>query len=251
MKSFFFKYINLYVDNLTMDLYEAIKRRRDLRSYCKSDPIPNEVLAKLLLSAHLAPSVRYSQPWNFIVIKDEKIKRKVKGLVEEQRKEFREKLDEEKKKIFDRVKIDAILESPVNLVVTCDMNRFGPYVLGRLTIPETSDLLPALKGEAFSCNYSTVLAIENLWLSATAEGIGVGWVSFFRKEDLKRILRIPDHIEVIAYLTLCYASKFPEIPELEEKGWGRRLPLENLVFEDEWEKKPNENLVLSLKNEKI
>jgi len=238
MKSFFFKYIYLDVDNLTMDLYEAIKRRRDLRSYCKSDPIPDEVLAKLLLSAHLAPSVGYSQPWNFIVIKDEKIKRKVKELVEEQRRQFREKLNEEKKKIFDRIKIDAILESPVNLVVTCDMNRFGPYVLGRLTIPET-------------CNYSTVLAIENLWLSATAEGIGVGWVSFFRKEDLKRILRIPNDIEVIAYLTLCYASKFPERPELEERGWGKRLPLEDLVFENEWEKKPSENFVLSLRNSKI
>ena len=221
-----------------MDLYEAIKRRRDLRSYCKNDPIPDEVLAKLLLSAHLAPSVGYSQPWNFIVIKDEKTKKRVKELVEEQRREFREKLSEEKKKIFDRVKIDAILESPVNLVVTCDMKRFGPYVLGRLTIPET-------------CNYSAVLAIENLWLSATAEGIGVGWVSFFRKEDLKRILRIPDDIEVIAYLTLCYASKFPEIPELEERGWGKRLPLEDLVFENEWGRKPNENLLLSLRNVKI
>ena len=221
-----------------MDLYEAIKRRRDLRSYCKSDPIPDEVLAKLLLAAHLAPSVGYSQPWNFIVIRDENIKRKVKELVEEQRKIFREKLDEERRKIFDKIKIDAIMESPVNLVVTCDMSRFGPYVLGRLTMPET-------------CNYSAVLAIENLWLAATAEGIGVGWVSFFRKEDLKRILKIPDNIEVIAYLTLCYASKFPEIPELEEKGWGKRLPLEDLVFENEWGRKPSESFLLSLKNAKI
>jgi len=221
-----------------MDLYEAIKRRRDLRSYCKSDPIPDEVLAKLLLAAHLAPSVGYSQPWNFIVIRDESIKRKVKELVEEQRKIFREKLDEERRKIFDKIKIDAIMEAPVNLVVTCDMSRFGPYVLGRLTMPET-------------CNYSAVLAIENLWLAATAEGIGVGWVSFFRKEDLKRILKIPDNIEVIAYLTLCYASKFPEIPELEEKGWGKRLPLEDLVFENEWGRKPSESLLISLKSAKI
>lgn len=221
-----------------MDIYEAIKKRRDLRSYCKSDPIPDEVLAKLLLSAHLAPSVGYSQPWNFIIIKDENVKRKIKELVEEQRKEFREKLDDERKKVFDKVKIDAILESPVNLVVTCDMNRFGPYVLGRLTIPET-------------CNYSAVLAIENLWLTATAEGIGVGWVSFFRKEDVKKILLIPEHIELIAYLTLCYAEKFPEKPELEEKGWGKRIPLEKLVFENEWGREPSVKLLEAIRNSRL
>ncbi|BFI74999.1 5,6-dimethylbenzimidazole synthase [Sulfurisphaera ohwakuensis] len=226
------------MDNLSMDIYEVIKRRRDIRSYCKSDPIPDEVLAKILLAAHLAPSVGYSQPWNFIIIRDEKIKRKIKELVDEQREEFRKKLDEEKRKIFDRIKIDAILESPVNIAITCDRNRFGPYVLGRLTIPET-------------CNYSTVLAIENLWLAATAEGIGVGWVSFFRKEDVKRILGIPDEVELIGYLTLCYVTKFPEKPELEEKGWNRRLPIETLVFENTWNNMPNEKLLNALKNAKI
>ncbi|BFH73673.1 5,6-dimethylbenzimidazole synthase [Sulfurisphaera javensis] len=221
-----------------MDLYEAIKKRRDVRSYCKGDPIPDEVLAKLLLSAHLGPSVGYSQPWNFIIIKDEKIKRRIKELVDKEREEFKNLLDESRKKIFDNIKIDAIMESPINLAVTCDFNRFGPHVLGRRTIPET-------------CNYSTVLAIENLWLAATAEGIGVGWVSFFKKEDVKKILGIPDNVELIAYLTLCYVTKFPEVPELEEKGWNKRLPLEELVFENQWNNKPNERLLNVLRNAKI
>lgn len=174
----------------------------------------------------------------FYWIRDEKIKRKIKELVEEQREEFRRRLDEERKKLFDNIKIDAILESPVNLVVTCDPTRFGPLVLGRLTIPET-------------CNYSAVLAIENLWLSATAEGIGVGWVSFFRKEDVKKILRIPDHVELIAYLTLCYVTKFPEKPELEEKGWNKRLPLDTLVFENKWGEKPSETFLDILRKTRI
>jgi cob(II)yrinic acid a,c-diamide reductase (EC 1.16.8.1) len=221
-----------------MDLYDAIKGRRDIRSYFKPDPIPDEVLAKILLAAHLAPSVGYSQPWNFIIIRDENIKRKVKEEVERQRLRYRELLDEGRRKLFDTIKIEGIMEAPINIAVTCDPSRFGPYVLGRITMPET-------------CNYSTVLAIENLWLAARAENLGMGWVSFLDKNKIKEILGIPSNVEFIAYLTLGYVTKFPERPELEEKGWNYRLPLSEVVFEDRWGNKPNEKLLEKLNSAKI
>ncbi|MCY0873810.1 5,6-dimethylbenzimidazole synthase [Acidianus infernus] len=221
-----------------MDLYDAIKGRRDIRSYYKPDPIPDEVLAKILLAAHLAPSVGYSQPWNFIIIKDENIKRKVKEEVERQRLRYRELLDEGRRKLFDTIKIEGIMEAPINIAVTCDPSRFGPHVLGRITMPET-------------CNYSTVLAIENLWLAARAENLGMGWVSFLDKNRIKEILGIPSNVEFIAYLTLGYVIKFPERPELEEKGWNYRLPLSEVVFEDRWGNKPNEKLLEKLNSAKI
>ncbi|AEE94950.1 cob(II)yrinic acid a,c-diamide reductase [Acidianus hospitalis W1] len=221
-----------------MDLYDAIKGRRDIRSYFKPDPIPDEVLAKILLAAHLAPSVGYSQPWNFIIIRDENIKRKVKEEVERQRLRYRELLDEGRRKLFDTIKIEGIMEAPINIAVTCDPSRFGPHVLGRITMPET-------------CNYSTVLAIENLWLAARAENLGMGWVSFLDKNKIKEILGIPSNVEFIAYLTLGYVTKFPERPELEEKGWNYRLPLLEVVFEDRWGNKPNEKLLEKLNSAKI
>lgn len=130
------------------------------------------------------------------------------------------------------------MEAPINIAVTCDPSRFGPHVLGRITMPET-------------CNYSTVLAIENLWLAARAENLGMGWVSFLDKNKIKEILGIPSNVEFIAYLTLGYVTKFPERPELEEKGWNYRLPLSEVVFEDRWGNKPNEKLLEKLNSAKI
>jgi len=212
-----------------MDIYEAIRKRRDIRSYYKPDPIPDQVLAKILAAAHLAPSVGYSQPWNFIVIKDIEIRKKIKELVEEERKKFYNSLeDENRKNLFSRIKVEAILDTPVNIAVTCDPRRFGPNILGRTTMPETSI-------------YSAVLAVGNLWLAATAEGIGVGFVSFFDKEKVKEILKIPKEVELVAYLTLGYVKEFLSIPELEEKGWLRRLKLSELVFENVYYNYPKED----------
>jgi 5,6-dimethylbenzimidazole synthase len=157
-----------------------------------------------LLAAHYAPSVGFSQPWNFIVVKDPEIRKRIKELVEVEREKFRNLLPEDRKKVFNKIKIEAILDTPINLAVTCDPTRFAPHVLGRMTMPEL-------------CQYSTVLAIENLWLAATVEGIGVGWVSFFKKEDVKRILSIPEHVDLVAYLTLGYVERFPERPELGKR----------------------------------
>ncbi|AEB95133.1 5,6-dimethylbenzimidazole synthase [Metallosphaera cuprina] len=220
-----------------MDLYEAIKGRRDVRSYFKPDPIPDEVLARILHAAHLAPSVGFSQPWNFIVVKDRAIRERIKEEAERQRRRYEELLTEDRKAIFNKIKIEGILESSLNIAVTADCTRFGPHVLGRITMPET-------------CQYSVVLAIANLWLAARAENVGVGWVSFLDKELVKRILEIPDHVELIAYLTMGYVTSFPERPELEEKGWNTRLPLSDLVYQDRWGRK-NEDLRRALEETKV
>ncbi|MEM3849021.1 MAG: 5,6-dimethylbenzimidazole synthase [Zestosphaera sp.] len=220
-----------------MDLYEVIKGRRDVRSYFKPDPIPDEVLARILHAAHLAPSVGFSQPWNFIVVKDRAIRERIKEEAERQRRRYEELLTEDRKAIFNKIKIEGILESSLNIAVTADCTRFGPHVLGRITMPET-------------CQYSVVLAIANLWLAARAENVGVGWVSFLDKELVKRILEIPDHVELIAYLTMGYVTSFPERPELEEKGWNTRLPLSDLVYQDRWGRK-NEDLRRALEETKV
>jgi 5,6-dimethylbenzimidazole synthase len=221
-----------------MDLYDAIKRRRDVRVGYRQDPIPPPVLAKVLMAAHMAPSVGFSQPWNFILIRDKERRARVKKLVEEQREEFRRLLPPERREVFDRIKVEAILDTPLNIAVTCDPSRFGPHVLGRLTQPET-------------CQYSAVLAVGNLWLAARAEGIGVGWVSFFRKEQVKEILKIPEDVDLVAYLTLGYVDRFPERPELEERGWLNRLPLTEVVFQEEWGGEVKGELLRELKEIRI
>ncbi|MUN29184.1 5,6-dimethylbenzimidazole synthase [Sulfuracidifex metallicus] len=220
-----------------MDLYEAIKRRRDVRSFYKGGEISDDVLAKILMAGHLAPSVGFSQPWNFIIVRDMEKRRKIKELAMKEREKFREELSEDRKKIFDNVKIEAVLDTPVNIAVTCDPTRFGPHVLGRRTIPET-------------CQYSSVLAVENMWLAATSEGIGMGWLSFFMEEDVKKILEIPNHVKLVAYLTLGPAE-IPERPELEIFGWGKRMKLSEVVNEESWGKPARRELVEKLEKVRI
>jgi 5,6-dimethylbenzimidazole synthase len=220
-----------------MDLYEAIKRRRDVRSFYKGGEISDDVLAKILMAGHLAPSVGFSQPWNFIIVRDMEKRRKIKELAMKEREKFREELSEDRKKIFDNVKIEAVLDTPVNIAVTCDPTRFGPNVLGRRTIPET-------------CQYSSVLAVENMWLAATSEGIGMGWLSFFMEEDVKKILEISNHVKLVAYLTLGPAE-IPERPELEIFGWGKRMKLSEVVNEESWGKPARRELVEKLEKVRI
>ena len=208
-------------------VYKTIYGRRDVRSFFKPDPIPKEVLARILQAAHHAGSVGYMQPWNFIVIDDLRVKERVKTSFEEERKEAASLFDTEKREKYLSYKLEGILEAPVNLVVTSDPTRFGPEVIGRHSIPET-DL------------YSTCCAIQNLWLAARAENIGVGWVSILKREGLYEIFRIPRHVTIAAYLCLGYVTHFPDRPDLERLGWGKRIPLSELVFFNRWEETPSE-----------
>lgn len=207
-------------------LYKAIFNRRDVRGPFKPDPIPDQVIAKILNAAHHAGSVGFMQPWNFILIKDNLVKQQVKALFDKANLEAAQVYEEPLRTKYLSMKLEGILETPLNICVTCDSTRGGPHVLGRHTIPET-DI------------YSTCCAIQNLWLAARAEGIGVGWVSILRNEELKSILKIPSHIIPVAYLCLGYVRHFLKKPELELKGWRKRESLQKLVHYNQWGLSPD------------
>lgn len=205
-------------------LYRAIYERRDVRSQFLPDPIPVEVLARLLHAAHHAPSVGFMQPWDFIVIDDPAIKGQVKGLFDEANSQAAARFateQEEKASLYRRLKLEGIMESPLNLCITCDRQRGGPTVLGRTSILEM-DL------------FSACLAVQNLWLAARAEGIGIGWVSIFDNDRLAELLELPEQVYPLAYLCIGYVSEFLPEPELQTQGWRQRLPLEALVHANGW-----------------
>tara|TARA_R110001599_G_scaffold10067_1_gene49848 strand:+ start:312 stop:1001 length:690 start_codon:yes stop_codon:yes gene_type:complete len=202
-------------------LYRAIHERRDVRSQFLPDRIPPDVLARLLEAAHHAPSVGFMQPWDFIVIESRDVRETVLATFEEENQKAAERFEGERKEHYRSLKLQGILESPLNLCITCDRSRGGPHVLGRNSIVDT-DL------------FSTCLAVQNLWLAARAEGIGVGWVSILDQEQLSTALNLPGHVYPLAYLCLGYVSDFLDQPELEAKGWRSRLPLSELVHGDQW-----------------
>lgn len=200
-------------------LARAIAGRRDIRRF-RPDPVPEPALRRLLEAAHLAPSVGYSQPWRFIVVRAEATKLAVRALAERERIRQSERLGERARHFLEQ-KVEGIREAPAGICVCCERDRRPDQVLGRATIPDT-DL------------YSTACAIQNLWLTARAEGLGVGWVSFYRPADLREVLGIPEHVEPVAWLCVGYPDERPVRPGLESAGWAARRPLEDLVFEERW-----------------
>lgn len=202
-------------------LYRVIFSRRDVRSQFLSDAVPDEVLSRILYASHHAPSVGYMQPWNFLVIKSDEVKQRVHAAFMEANEEAKDMFEGGRRELYSSLKLEGILESPVNICITCDRNRTGDTVLGRTHISDM-DL------------YSTVCAVQNFWLAARAENIGVGWVSIVKQERLREALGIPEDIIPIAYLCVGYVSEFLDQPELEKVGWLDRLPLNDLVFYDQW-----------------
>jgi 5,6-dimethylbenzimidazole synthase len=204
-------------------VYKAIFSRRDVRTKFLEKKIPGNVLARILNAAHHAPSVGFSQPWDFILISDRKIRERIKqSFIEEFQKSVKLlESDQERQRKYTSLKLEGILESSLNICITYDPNRFGPFVLGRTSISETGV-------------YSVCCAIQNLWLAARAEGLGMGWVSIISNCKIQEILEIPDCVSPIAYLCLGYVSEFEEKPDLERSGWLRRLNLENVVCYEKW-----------------
>ncbi|HEY7227508.1 MAG TPA: 5,6-dimethylbenzimidazole synthase [Nitrososphaeraceae archaeon] len=204
-------------------LYKAVFSRRDVRSHFIDKKIPDDVLVKLLNAAHHAPSVGYSQPWDFILIKNKGTRLKVKNSFILEREKSISLLDNDldRQDKYTKLKLEGILESDINICITYDPERFGPFILGRTSIPETGE-------------YSVCCAIQNLWLAARAEGIGVGWVSILSIEDLHNILGIPNHVKPIAYLCLGYVNKFEDRPDLERAGWLKRTILSKVIHFEDW-----------------
>ena len=207
-------------------LYKAIHSRRDVRSHFTPKSIEDKALSRILNAAHHAPSVGFSQPWNFILIKDHKTKLKIKESFEEEKLRSSKVIEEPKKSKYLSFKLEGILESPVNLCVTYDPTKFGPFVIGRSSIPEAG-------------LYSVCCAVQNLWLAARTEGIGVGWVSILSNDVLKDVLGLPNHVVPVAYLCLGYVDKFATKPDLETAGWLPRLELKDVIYFENWDNKEN------------
>lgn len=203
---------HVYPDAQRDAVYQVIRDRRDIRSGFRADPVPADVLTRVLEAAHLAPSVGFSQPWDFLVLDDPDARARIQRLAEHQRDDYARALPGTRAKAFSGLKVEAILDTPLNLVVTVDPTRGGRHTLGRHSQPETA-------------SYSAALAVENLWLAARAEGLGVGWVSFFDERELAAELDLPAHLTVVAYLCVGYVEEFPPEPELALGGWARRRPL--------------------------
>jgi 5,6-dimethylbenzimidazole synthase len=208
-------------------VYRAIFERRDVRSQFLSDPIPDEVLHRILLAAHHAPSVGFMQPWDFILIRDRAVRSLIRQDFEDANRRAALMYEGEQREAYEQLKLEGILDSPLNICVTCDHARTTGAGLGRHSAPET-DL------------YSTVCAVQNLWLAARAESIGVGWVSILDEHRLRDILGLPSHVAPVAYLCVGYVSHFLQGPELEEKGWCRRQSLAGLLHFDGWRNREQE-----------
>ncbi len=202
-------------------VYRTIFNRRDVRGQFLPDPVPDEVLARVMLAAHHAPSVGFMQPWNFLLVRSPEVKQRVRDIFVKAHAEATMMFPEGKRDTYSQLKLEGIVESPINLCITCDRERTGPVVVGR-THMKTMDL------------YSSVCAVQNLWLAARAEGLGVGWVSIFNQPELQQALGMPADIVPIAYLCIGYVSHFHDKPELEKAGWLPRLPIADLLYFDQW-----------------
>ncbi|AEU37398.1 5,6-dimethylbenzimidazole synthase [Granulicella mallensis] len=198
-------------------VYRTIAARRDVRrGFIVDRPLPDELLQRLLAAAHSAPSVGLMQPSRFIVIRDLATRKEVHNIFEEANLQAAATYSGAQGEQYSALKLEGILEAPQNLCVVCDTQAARGHRLGRHTMPETAA-------------YSTVCAIQNLWLAGRAEGVGVGWVSILDPVRLRAVLHIPEHILPVAYLCLGYVDQFASAPDLERFGWEKRVPLSTAV----------------------
>ncbi|KAJ1684025.1 hypothetical protein LUZ63_020765 [Rhynchospora breviuscula] len=211
----------LAVPEQSADLYDVIARRRDVRAEFAGRPPADDVLHRVLAAAHAAPSVGHTQPWDFVLVRDAGLREAFAAHVAQEREAFAASLSGERAETFSRIKVEGVRESGLGVVVTYDASRGGPHVLGRHAIADAG-------------LYSSVLAIQNLWLAATAEGLGVGWVSFYREEFLADLLGVPDGVRPIAWLCLGEVTVLQQRPDLERHGWRSRRPLEEAVHTDRY-----------------
>jgi 5,6-dimethylbenzimidazole synthase len=203
------------------DLYDVINRRRDTRREFTGQPVDPDALERVLAAAHCAPSVGMSQPWDFVLVRSPQTLAAFRSHVAEERDAFASTLSGERAETFDRIKVEGIVESGLGIVVGYDPSRGGPNVLGRHAIADAG-------------LYSVVCAIQNLWLAATAEGLGVGWVSFYREEFLRDLVGFPAHVRPVAWLCVGPVSELPEVPDLERFGWRHRSPLAGVLHEERY-----------------
>ena len=201
--------------------YKAIYSRRDVRSNFTSEQIDDQVLMRILKAGHHAPSVGFSQPWNFILVKNIETRKKIKESFENEKARSSKLIEDPRRSKYLSYKLEGILESSINVCVTYDPTKSGSFVIGRTSIPETG-------------TFSVCCAVQNIWLAARTEGIGVGWVSILSNETLRDVLNIPDHVVPVAYLCLGHVNKFEPKPDLETSGWLPRLKLDDVIYHEKW-----------------
>lgn len=206
---------------LSQDLYDVIARRRDVRAEFSGEAVDLGALRRVLEAAHHAPSVGHTQPWDFVLVFDDQTREAFAEHVETERQTFAAQLDGERRERFERIKVEGIRESGLGVVVTYDPDRGGQHVLGRHAIADTG-------------LYSTCLAIQNLWLAATAEGLGVGWVSFYREEFLANLVGLPDGVRPVAWLCLGLVTELQEVPDLVRHGWRGGRTLDEAIHVEGW-----------------
>ncbi|MEY3786507.1 MAG: putative 5,6-dimethylbenzimidazole synthase (flavin destructase), putative cob(II)yrinic acid a [Pseudomonadota bacterium] len=209
---------NFYSDAERAAIYRAIYERRDMRHFL-SKPIASDVLTRLLDAAHHAPSVGFMQPWRFIRISSPNLRVAIHDLVEQERLSTAEALNEREDE-FMKLKVEGIMECPVILIAALCGGR-EQYIFGRRTMPD-------MDFASLSC------AIQNMWLAARAEGLGLGWVSMFDPNALKVLLNMPEDSQPIAILCMGHVDKFYDKPMLEEQHWEYRKDLNTLLYENTW-----------------
>lgn len=204
-------------------IYRAIYERRDMRHFVP-DPVDPAALGRLIDAAHHAPSVGYMQPWRIVRITDPALRAALHAEVERERMNTADALGKRRDE-FMRLKVEGMLQCAEVLVVGLMDGRDG-HVFGRRTMPEM-DLA------------SVACAIQNMWLAARAEGLGLGWVSIFDPDEVRRLLRMPAGAKPVAILCVGHVDAFYEAPMLETEGWAQRLLLADCVFENYWPAAPD------------
>jgi 5,6-dimethylbenzimidazole synthase len=202
-------------------IYRVIAERRDVRRGFLNTPLPEDLIRRLLTAAHNAPSVGLMQPSRFILIRKYEARKAVHEIFAAANQRACEKYRGEQAQLYSQLKLEGILEAPQNLCVVCDNMSERGHGLGRQTMPETAV-------------YSTVCAIQNLWLAARSEGVGVGWISIVDPTLLCQLLKIPDHLTLVAYLCLGYVEQFAAEPDLERFGWETRVDLSSIISYDQY-----------------
>ena len=201
-------------------LYDIIAARRDVRRY-RPDELDESLLTRVLTAGHQAPSVGHSQPWRFVIVRDPATREQAALMADQERLAQAALLEPEAARQLLDLQLEGIREAPLGIVVCCDRRVPAAGVLGRATFPD-ADL------------WSCACAIQNLWLAARAEGLGLGWVTLFDPGSLGALLGLPDGVVTLGWLCLGWPDERPPAPGLERAGWSTRQPLSDVVLHDRW-----------------
>lgn len=215
--------LGCYSESERAAVYRVIRERRDVRTGYIPHPLDDGTLMRLLGAAHSAPSVGFMQPWRFIVVRNAELRIAVHDNFVRANAEAAAFYSGDRRTVYEHLRLEGLLEAPQHLCVVCDAVGVRGQRLGRNSMPETAA-------------YSAVCAVQNIWLAARAEGVGVGWVSIIDPAAIKELLRVPPHMELVAYLCFGYVDSFSRLPDLERDGWERRAELTSFVKADYFDK---------------